>query len=60
MPRIVGKRVLSSVYLDPPVFEALQQLSLKTRVPAAVYMREAVGDLLMKYDVKVSKKKAKP
>ena len=52
--------MLSSVYLDPPVFEALQQLSLKTRVPAAVYMREAVGDLLMKYDVKVSKKKAKP
>jgi Ribbon-helix-helix domain len=48
-----GKRVLTSLYLDPPVHKALKGLSLTTRVPTAVYLREAIADLLKKYGVKV-------
>jgi predicted DNA-binding protein len=59
MARMVGKRVLSSVYLDPPEFEALRELSEKTRVPTAVYLREAVADLLAKYAVKIPKVRAR-
>jgi predicted DNA-binding protein len=48
-----GTRVLTSIYLDPPVYEALKQLSATTRVPQSVYLREALDDLLAKYKVKV-------
>jgi predicted DNA-binding protein len=44
-----GKRVLTSLYLDPPVNEDLKRLSAVTRIPMAVYLREAVDDLLKKY-----------
>lgn len=54
-----GNRVLTSLYLDPPAHAALKQLSEETRVPVAVYLREAIADLLAKYDVKVAKPKAK-
>jgi hypothetical protein len=50
---MVGRRVLSSVYLDPPVSEALKGLSERTRIPIAVHMREAVDDLLAKYKIRV-------
>ena len=50
-----GKRVLTSLYLDPPVHVALKKLSEATRVPIAVYLREAISDLLVKYDVKVTR-----
>jgi hypothetical protein len=53
MPRMVGKRVLSSVYLDPPEYAALQKLSEESRIPMAVYLREAVADVLSKYKVRV-------
>lgn len=59
MATMKGKRVLTSLYLDPPVHEALNQLSAKTRVPKAVYLREAIEDLLVKYDVKVPAAKRK-
>jgi predicted DNA-binding protein len=52
MPTMKGKRVLTSLYLDPPVHEALKRLSAETRVPTAVYLREAIADLLAKYKVK--------
>lgn len=52
MVTMKGKRVLTSLYLDPPVHKALRQLSETTRVPAAAYLREAVEDLLKKYGVK--------
>ena len=52
MVTMKGKRVLTSLYLDPPVHKALRQLSETTRVPTAVYLREAVADLLKKYGVK--------
>jgi predicted DNA-binding protein len=57
MATMKGKRVLTSLYLDPPVHEALKGLSAKTRVPVAVYLREAIEDVLAKYSVKVPKPK---
>lgn len=59
MPTMKGKRVLTSLYLDPPIHEALKGLSATTRIPVAVYLREAVGDLLVKYDAKSEVKKPK-
>jgi hypothetical protein len=53
MATMKGKRVMTSLYLDPPVHKALKGLSLATRVPTAVYLREAIADLLKKYGVKV-------
>jgi predicted DNA-binding protein len=53
MVTMKGKRVLTSLYLDPPVHKALKELSRATRVPTAVYLREAIADLLTKYRVKV-------
>jgi predicted DNA-binding protein len=50
-----GNRVLTSIYLDPPIYDALRALSAETRVPQAVYLREALDDLLVKYNVKVTK-----
>jgi predicted DNA-binding protein len=49
MATMKGKRVLTSLYLDPPVYEALRRLSDETRVPQAVYLREAVDLLLKRY-----------
>lgn len=51
MPTMKGKRVLTSLYLDPPGHAALKALSERTRIPVAVYLREAVDDLLTKYKV---------
>lgn len=56
MPTMKGNRVLTSLYLDPEAHEALKRLSKTTRVPAAVYLREAVDDLLKKYKVPVEKR----
>jgi hypothetical protein len=46
------KRVFTGVYFDRPQHDALRQLSNSTRVPLAVYLREAVDDLLKKYGAK--------
>jgi predicted DNA-binding protein len=54
-PTMKGNRVLTSLYLDPPAHQALKELSEKTRVPVAVYLREAIDDLLTKYKVRVPK-----
>jgi predicted DNA-binding protein len=54
-----GKRRLTSLYIEPEVHAALRQLSAQTRVPQAVYLREAVADLLDKYHVKVTPQKVK-
>jgi hypothetical protein len=53
MATMKGKRVLTSLYLDPPVYKALKKLSLESRIPTAVYLREAIADLLKKYGMKV-------
>jgi ribbon-helix-helix protein len=49
MATVKGKRVLTSLYLDPSVAEELKQLSAMTRVPQAVYLREAVDFMLAHY-----------
>jgi Ribbon-helix-helix domain len=40
MARVKGKRILTSLYLDPSVADELRQLSTRTRVPEAVYLRD--------------------
>ena len=45
------KRKTHSVYLDPPKHELFMQLSQETRIAQAVLLREAVDDLLKKYQV---------
>ncbi|MGE0466681.1 MAG: ribbon-helix-helix domain-containing protein [Steroidobacteraceae bacterium] len=47
------------MYFDRPQHDALRQLSITTRVPLAVYLREAVDDLLKKYGVKTVKPKGR-
>ena len=44
-----GKQKQVTTYYDPDVIEQLRRLSEVTRVPQAVYMREALDDLLKKY-----------
>lgn len=59
MATMKGKRVLTSMYLDPPVAQALRALSERTRIPQAVYLREALDDLLKKYEARPTRTKAK-
>lgn len=51
------KRVFTGVYFDRPQHDALRQLSNRTRVPLAAYLREAVDDLLKKYRVRTARPK---
>lgn len=44
------KLLLQSIYLFPEQAELLDLLSARSRVPKAVLLREAVDDLLTKYD----------
>ena len=44
-----GSRVHADLYLDPEKHEQLLRLSQLTRVPMAVFAREALDDLLDKY-----------
>ena len=48
----IGKRIMHPLHLDPPQKAAIKKLSEKTRIPMAVYLREAVDMLLAKYKVK--------
>jgi hypothetical protein len=59
MATMKGKRILTSLYIEPEVHVALKGLSEETRVPIAVYLREAVTDLLTKYNVRVTQPKGK-
>jgi predicted DNA-binding protein len=49
MPEMRGKRVMTNLYVDPPVLQDLKVLSAETRIPVAAYLREAIDDLLKKY-----------
>jgi predicted DNA-binding protein len=51
MATMKGRRVLTSLYVDPAVHQELKRLSADTRIPIAAYLREAVDDLLKKYKV---------
>ena len=46
---MVTKRKPYLTYLDQEALDALKRLSTITRVPASVYVREAIEDLLVKY-----------
>lgn len=60
MVRKVGKRVMTSVYLDPIKLDALQRLSDATDRPMAEHIREGVDMILDKYDVDVPLPKVTP
>lgn len=53
-----GKQIQVTSYYDPDVIEQLKTLSKATRVAQAVYLREALDDLLKKYAATL--RKAKP
>jgi hypothetical protein len=53
------KRKMTSVYLDAAALKALQDLSEDSRVPIAVYLREAVDMVLAKYKIQVRTAAAK-
>ena len=48
MARRVGKRVMTSVYLDPSKLDALQRLSDATGRPMAEHVREGIDLVLDK------------
>ena len=45
-----GKRVSTTVYFDPRHVDGLRRLQARTRVTPAQYVREALDDLLVKYE----------
>jgi hypothetical protein len=49
MPEMRGKRVMTNVYVDPPVLNDLKQLSAHTRISLANYIREGIALVLEKY-----------
>lgn len=51
--------VAVGMYLPPELAERLKQLSLRTRVSQAAYFREAIEDLLKKYEEPPKKRGAK-
>jgi len=49
----------TTVYLDRDQAKALKALSERTRVPEAVYYREAIAELLKKYAKELQGRKRK-
>jgi len=45
-----GRQAQTSIYLTVEMLERLQQLSKRSRISMAAYLREAVEDLLKKYE----------
>ena len=60
MARTVGKRIMTNVYLDPVIRDALQRLSDATGRPMAEHVREGVDLILEKYGVDVPLPKVTP
>ena len=48
-----GRREMMSIYLRPEVADCLRRHSANTDTPIAHYLREAVDDLLIKYNIDV-------
>ncbi len=44
------KRERFTTFLDKKQIDRLKNLSATTRVPMAIYVREAIDDLLVKYE----------
>jgi predicted DNA-binding protein len=53
-------RTAQPIYLDPDKAQLLNELAADTRVAKAVYLREAVDDLLVKYRKLKPPRKPKP
>ena len=51
--RAKGKQAQITSYYDPEVVDRLKALSDATRVPQSVYLREALDDLLKKYETPI-------
>ena len=47
-----------TIYIDHEKFEQLKQLAKMTRIPKMVLWREALDDLLMKYEVSKEKQRS--
>ena len=45
-----GRQAQTSIYLPAEMLERLQQLSKRSRISMAAYLREAVEDLLNKHE----------
>jgi hypothetical protein len=56
-PSKVGKQLRIVSYYTPPAVETLTRLCKATRVTQAVYLREALDDLLKKYAMTLKKAK---
>ena len=56
MGRKHSKKKLVSAALEPEQAIRLKKLSEQTRVPQQVYLREAVEDMLRKYERKLKRK----
>ncbi len=52
------KRKPEMIYVDDEKLEQLKQFARKTRIPRAVLWREALDDLLMKYEVSKEKQRS--
>jgi predicted DNA-binding protein len=57
MATMKGKQIITNVYLDPEVYDALKELSAKTGAPMAFYIRKAVDRTLAENGIKVGKPK---
>ncbi len=55
----MSAKVLRSIFFDIEQVERLKKLSAKTRVPQAVYVRDAIDLVLNRYAKKPRKKKGK-
>ena len=55
----MSAKVLRSIFFDIEQVERLKKLSAKTRVPQAVYVRDAIDLVLNKHSEKRRKKKGK-
>jgi predicted DNA-binding protein len=55
-----GKLIQVSTYLSPELAIQLKDLSDRTRVSQAAYFREAIEELLKKYEDKAPKLAGKP
>lgn len=46
----VGFKILRSIYMDIDQLAKIKELSEKTKIPQAVYIREAIDLMLQKYN----------
>lgn len=52
-------KILRSIYIEIEQLERLEKLAVKTRVPKATYIREALGLVLDKYEKQILKERSR-